>query len=204
MTTKKRLLLKKCKTLPRHTRTPVTLINPGFGLTNMQKVCRNDLVDRRRHRRPLRRPHPPRSDRHRQFRRPRAASLQPNHKRICPRLRRNAVSLRPGICLVKPPGRHRRRHQLLDRHAGLAAKSRHRFSGPSQPPKTNKCCIPDVAAWAIFAQYEGTSAAAPLWAGLIALANEHLLTLNPGHPPAGNINARLYRKGSRSRPPATT
>jgi kumamolisin len=52
-----------------------------------------------------------------------------------------------------------------------------------------------VAAWAIYSSgavlpCEGTSASAPLWAGLMALANEYLESQNS--PTAGNINALLY------------
>ena len=66
-------------------------------------------------------------------------------------------------------------------------------NGAGLPTATNgKRCLPDVAAWGVFPNnsLQGTSAAAPIWAGLMALANEQLT--NQGQPVAGNINALLY------------
>lgn len=56
-------------------------------------------------------------------------------------------------------------------------------------------CLPDVAACAIFSSaatgmHTGTSAAAPLWAGLMALGNQQLAEL--GQPPLRNLHALLY------------
>jgi kumamolisin len=57
-------------------------------------------------------------------------------------------------------------------------------------------CVPDVAALAHFSstavggRHAGTSVAAPLWAGLMALCNERLAQL--GRPAAGHINPMLY------------
>ncbi len=61
-------------------------------------------------------------------------------------------------------------------------------------------CVPDVAACAAFSSAEtggvhaGTSAAAPLWAGVIALANQRLAEL--GRPLAGGIHALLYDRST--------
>jgi kumamolisin len=61
-------------------------------------------------------------------------------------------------------------------------------------------CVPDVAACAAFSSaatggvHAGTSAAAPLWAGVMALANQRLAQL--GQPPAGSIHALLYNPGT--------
>jgi kumamolisin len=75
------------------------------------------------------------------------------------------------------------------RDAGIACE------GVDVVTVTDKRCVPDVAAWAIYSSgavlpCEGTSASAPLWAGLMALANEYLESQNS--PAAGNINALLY------------
>ncbi len=57
-------------------------------------------------------------------------------------------------------------------------------------------CVPDVAASVTFSStttgsvHVGTSASAPLWAGVMTLANQRLAEL--GHPPAGSIHALLY------------
>jgi len=57
-------------------------------------------------------------------------------------------------------------------------------------------CVPDVAACAAFSSaatggvHAGTSAAAPLWAGVMALANQRFAEL--GLPSAGSIHALLY------------
>lgn len=67
-----------------------------------------------------------------------------------------------------------------------------------EPAITNHThrCVPDVAACAAFSSaatggvHAGTSAAAPLWAGVMALANQRLAEL--GLPPAGSIHALLY------------
>jgi kumamolisin len=71
--------------------------------------------------------------------------------------------------------------------------------GPQGPVQTDKRCLPDVAAWAIYSSdqvepNQGTSAAAPIWSGLMALANQRLQAeLNTV---AGNINRQLYAANS--------
>jgi kumamolisin len=57
-----------------------------------------------------------------------------------------------------------------------------------------KRSVPDVAASASYAAITGTSAATPLWAALLALANEYLSILKL--PSAGHINSLLYEKNS--------
>lgn len=72
-------------------------------------------------------------------------------------------------------------------------------TGVGVPTKITMRALPDVAAWAFFwTGGEGTSAATPMWAGLLALANEYLQgqsgNENPTKPTVGNINALLYDK----------
>ena len=61
-------------------------------------------------------------------------------------------------------------------------------------------CVPDVSACAVYSSasiggvHAGTSAAAPLWAGVITLANQRLADL--GLPPVGSIHALLYDASS--------
>jgi len=61
-------------------------------------------------------------------------------------------------------------------------------------------CVPDVAASAVVSSpvvggaHAGTSAAAPLWAGLISLCNERRAQM--GRPPVGPVNAPLYDRST--------
>jgi kumamolisin len=64
-------------------------------------------------------------------------------------------------------------------------------SGCVNPAKRS---VPDVAASASYAAITGTSAATPLWAALLALANEFLT--NQKMPVAGHVNSLLYQNNS--------
>jgi kumamolisin len=73
--------------------------------------------------------------------------------------------------------------------------------GPlNQPQPSQKRCFPDVAALAVYSspvvplQTEGTSAAAPQWSALMALANQFLN--QSGLPSVGHFNSYLYDTGS--------
>jgi hypothetical protein len=73
--------------------------------------------------------------------------------------------------------------------------------GPlDQPQPSQNRCFPDVAAWALYSSpvvpllAQGTSAAAPQWSAVLALANECLA--QSGLPVAGHFNSHLYDPGS--------